>query len=39
VKLPFTLDQFLDIFAEYNRTFWPVAVALSLWSVGVLVAV
>jgi hypothetical protein len=38
VGLPFTPDQFFDIFAEYNRTFWPVVVAMWLSSVGVLVA-
>lgn len=36
--LPFTPDQFFDIFAEYNRTFWSVIVAMWLSSVGVLVA-
>jgi Family of unknown function (DUF6064) len=28
VKLPFTPDQFFDVFAAYNRSLWPVALAL-----------
>ena len=31
MKLPFTHEQFLDVFAAYNRLFWPVAVL--LWAV------
>jgi hypothetical protein len=32
VQLPFTRDQFLDVFAAYNATLWPGAVALWLGS-------
>lgn len=28
MNLPFTHDQFLDLFAEYNRALWPALVAL-----------
>lgn len=35
--LPFTLDEFLEVFAAYNRAFIVVAAALWLVSVGVLV--
>ena len=34
--LPFTVDQFLAVFANYNRTFWPVAIVLWLASAAVL---
>lgn len=37
-RLPFSPDQFFEIFAEYNRTFWPVVAAIWLSSVGLLVA-
>jgi hypothetical protein len=36
--LPFTPDQFLEIFAEYNRAFWFIALAWWLGSVGVIAA-
>ena len=32
MELPFTPDQFFGVFADYNRSFWPVAV--SLWIAG-----
>ena len=38
MKLPFTHDQFLDVFAAYNRLFWPVAVLLWLGSLAALVS-
>jgi len=28
MQLPFTHDQFLDVFAAYNRTLWPAAALL-----------
>jgi hypothetical protein len=34
---PFTVDEFLAVFAQYNRTFIVVAMALWLFAVGVLV--
>jgi hypothetical protein len=34
VELPFTSDQFFGVFAEYNRSFW--LVALTLWLVSVV---
>jgi hypothetical protein len=36
VSLPFSHDAFLDVFAVYNRTWWPVAVV--LW-IATLVAI
>lgn len=36
-QLPFTVDEFLAVFAQYNRAFIVVAVVLWLSSVGVLV--
>lgn len=39
MELPFTPDQFFGIFAEYNRTFWSVAVVLWLASAVALAAV
>ena len=33
-RLPFTSDQFFGVFAEYNRSFW--LVALALWLVSVM---
>jgi Family of unknown function (DUF6064) len=38
VSLPFTPEQFLGVFAEYNEALWPVAVASWLASLGVLTA-
>lgn len=38
MQLPFTHDQFLDVFASYNRALWPVAFVLWLGTV-VLVGV
>lgn len=37
MDLPFTQEQFLDVFGAYNRTFWPVA--LVLWAVTALTVV
>jgi hypothetical protein len=34
--MPFTIDQFFAVFADYNRAFFYVAVALWLGSAGVL---
>ena len=39
MQLPFTTDQFLDVFAAYNRTFVIVAVLLWLASIATLVFV
>jgi hypothetical protein len=39
VELPFTPEQFFEIFAEYNRQFWLVVVFWWLATVGVLVLV
>jgi hypothetical protein len=36
VNLPFTRDQFLDVFAGYNRSLWPVA--LGLWGYALAAA-
>ena len=38
MSLPFTPEQFLGVFAEYNETFWPVVVAFWLASFSVFVA-
>jgi hypothetical protein len=37
LTLPFTIDQFLDVFAAYNSAFWPVAALLWLASCAVVV--
>lgn len=37
--LPFSHDQFFDVFAAYNRALWPVAAALWLVSLGVFILV
>ena len=37
MKLPFTHDQFLDVFAAYNGALWPVAVLLWVATVWTLV--
>lgn len=37
MRLPFTHEQFLDVFAEYHRLFWPVALLLWVATLGVLV--
>lgn len=34
MQLPFTLDQFLEVFAEYNQRFWPVAAG--FWAASVV---
>jgi hypothetical protein len=36
MRLPFTHDQFLDVFAAYHRVFWPAAVLLWLLTLGAL---
>jgi hypothetical protein len=36
--LPFSHDQFFDVFAAYNRALWPFAVLLWMLTVGVFVA-
>ena len=37
MQLPFTHDQFLDVFASYNRALWPAALALWLATAGLCV--
>jgi hypothetical protein len=37
MKLPFTHDQFLDVFAAYNRLLWPFAVLLWLLTLGAVI--
>lgn len=36
MTLPFTHDQFLDVFAAYNAAFWPLAAVLWLVTAGAL---
>jgi len=36
MQLPFTHEQFLDVFAAYHRLFWPVAALLWIVTLGVL---
>ncbi len=38
MTLPFTHEQFLEVFGAYNRALWPAALLLWLLSVGALVA-
>ena len=37
MNLPFTQDQFFDVFAAYNRSLWPLALA--LWGYALVAAV
>ncbi|MHB1329492.1 MAG: DUF6064 family protein [Gemmatimonadales bacterium] len=37
MRVPFTLDQFLDVFAAYNRSLWPAALLLWLATVAITV--
>jgi len=37
VGLPFSADQFFGVFADYNRTFWPIAALLWLAATAMLV--
>ena len=37
MQLPFTREQFFDVFAAYNAALWPGVLA--LWTASVLVAV
>jgi hypothetical protein len=37
MQLPFTLEQFLDVFGTYNRTMWPGAAILWLVTLALLV--
>jgi len=37
VSLPFTSDEFFDVLAAYNRSFWPIALA--LWAYALATAV
>jgi len=37
MRLPFTHDRFLDLFAAYNPALWPWAALLWLVSLGALV--
>jgi hypothetical protein len=39
MKLPFTPDQFLSVFAKYNEAFWPVVVVLWFATIAALVVV
>ncbi len=38
MELPFTPDQFFGVFADYNQSYWMVAVSLWLVSAGAVVA-
>jgi hypothetical protein len=38
VSLPFTRTEFFDVFAAYNASFWPFAIALWLLTIGAVVA-
>ena len=37
MQLPFTVDQFFDVFGDYNLTLWPVLAA--FWVASVAAAV
>jgi hypothetical protein len=39
MRLPFTPDEFLAVFAEYNRAFWPIVVALWVTTAAILALV
>ena len=36
MNLPFTLEQFLDVFAQYNNTIWPFQIILYLLALGAI---
>jgi hypothetical protein len=38
MNLPFTIDQFLDVFRRYNETVWPAQFALNVLAIMVVVA-
>ena len=38
MSLPFTRTEFFDVFAAYNESFWPFAIALWLLTIGAVVA-
>ena len=38
MQLPFTHDQFLDVFGSYNRALWPAAILLWLLTAAAMVA-
>ena len=38
MQLPFTHDQFLDVFAAYNRALWPAAILMWLLTAAAIVA-
>jgi hypothetical protein len=37
VKLPFTLDQFISVFKEYNLSVWPMQIVLNAIAIGIIV--
>ena len=39
MRVPFTLEEFLSLFASYNEALWPAPLALSLLAVGAAAAV
>lgn len=39
MNLPFTLDQFILVFENYNQSVWPFQIILNLLAIGVLVLV
>jgi hypothetical protein len=39
MTLPFTVEQFMGVFAEYNNAIWPVQILLNLLGIGAVVLV
>lgn len=37
MNIPFTVDQFLDVFEQYNTTVWPVQILLNLFAVLMII--
>jgi hypothetical protein len=37
MKIPFTVEQFLDVFAKYNNAIWPLQVVLNFAALAVIV--
>ncbi len=37
MKLPFTIEQFFEIFAQYNRDVWPMQVVIYILAIAALV--
>ena len=39
MKLPFTPDQFLDVFRQYNTAVWPMQILLLTWFTKMMIKI